>query len=179
MEIHDDDFRRFYQTDRSTFRALTSFLNPKTRKYQGECIQVSPHKMVGITLCYLGSRFTYRQLSGLFGLSDQCVFQITEYIMQLLNEKSKFVIKWPKKEDYHSVADEFNKKMKRQFPNIIGAIDGCHVRISHSKDEAQAYYNYKNFHSIQLQAVCLHDRKLIIQISKVYNHLLWKFLFKI
>ena len=28
-------------------------------------------------------------------------------------------------------------------------------------NEAQAYYNYKNFHSIQLQAVCLYDRKLL------------------
>ena len=79
--------------------------------------------------------------------------------MELLNEKSKLVIKWPKKEDYRAIADEFNHKVRRQFPNIIGAIDGCHIRISHSKDEAQAYYNYKNFHSIQLQAACLHDRK--------------------
>ena len=93
MEIHDDDFRRFYRMDRSTFKALTAFLEPKTRAYQDGRVQVSPHKMVAITLCYLGSRFTYRQLSGLFGLSDQCVFQITEYIMQLLNDKAKYVIK--------------------------------------------------------------------------------------
>ena len=145
--------------DRSTFRALTSFLHPKTRMYQGGRVQVTPHKMVAVTLCYLGSHFTYRQLSVMFGLSDQCVFQITEYIMDLLNEKAKFVIKWPKKEEYRNIADEFNRKPKRQFPNIVGAIDGCHICISHSKDEVQAYYNYKNFHSIQLQAVCLYDRK--------------------
>ena len=159
MDIHDDDFRKFYRMDRSTFRALTGFLNPKARTYQGERVQVGPYKMVAITLCYLGSRFTYRQLSGLFGLSDQCVFQVTEYIMKLLNDKSKFVIKWPKKEDYMTIAREFNNKARQQFPNIIGVIDGCHIRISHSKNETQAYYNYKNFHSIQLQAVCLYDRK--------------------
>ena len=96
--------------DRSTFTALTAYLNPPTRSYQGGRVQVGPHKMVAITLCYLGSRFTYRQLSGMFGLSDQCVFQITEYIMGLLNEKSKHVIKWPKKEEYPEIAGEFNKK---------------------------------------------------------------------
>ena len=158
-ELHDDDFRRFYRMDRSTFTALTAFLNPPTCRYQGGRVQVGPHKMVAVTLCYLGSHFTYRQLSGLFGLSDQCVFQITEFIMGLINEKSKFVIKWPKKDEYHKIAAEFNRKARHQFPNIIGAIDGCHIRISHSKDEAQAYYNYKSFHSIQLQAVCLYDRK--------------------
>ena len=124
-------------------------------------MQVSPHKMVAITLCYLGSRFTYRQLSGMFGLSDQCIFQITEYIMAILNDKAKFVIKWSKKEDNQQIAMEFISKPRCQFPNIIGAIDGCHIRISHSKDEAQVYYNYKNSHSIQLQAVCLLDRKFI------------------
>ena len=79
--------------------------------------------------------------------------------MKLLNDKSKFVIKWPKREEYSTIGTEFNNKARRQFPNIIGAIDGCHIRISHAKNEAQAYYNYKNFHSIQLQAVCLYDRK--------------------
>ena len=159
MDIYDDDFRRFYQMDRSTFRVLTGFLNPKSRTYQGGRVQVGPHKMVAVTLCYLGSQFTYRQLSGLFGLSDQWVFQVTEYIMKLLNDKCKFVIKWLKKENYSTIASEFNNKARRQFPNIIGAIDGCHIHISHAKNEAQAYYNYKNFHSIQLQAVCLYDHK--------------------
>ena len=105
--------------DKSTFRALTAFLNPQTHKYQGGRVQVSPHKMVAVTLCYLGSHFTYRQLAGMFGLSDQCVFQITEFIMGLLNKKSKFVIKWPKKDDYQKIVDDFNKKPRRQFPKII------------------------------------------------------------
>ena len=86
-------------------------------------------------------------------------FPDNRIIVGLINEKSKFVIKWPKKDEYHKIAAEFNRKARRQFPNIIRGIDGYHIRISHSKDEAQAYYNYKNFHSIQLQAVCLYDRK--------------------
>ena len=95
--LHDDEFRRFYRMDKSTFRALTSFLNPQTRSHQGGRVQVSPHKMVGITLFYLGSKVTYKCLSGIFGLSEECVFHITEYVMQLLNGKCGEVIKWPKK----------------------------------------------------------------------------------
>ena len=159
--LHDDEFRRFYRMDKSTFRALTSFLNPVTRNYQGGRVQVAPHKMVGITLFYLGSKVTYKALSGIFGLSEECVFHITEYILKLLNEKCAEVIKWPKKEDYECIAKEFNSKEKRQFPNIIGALDGCHIRISHAKEEDKAYYNYKHFHSIQLQAICLYNRRFI------------------
>ena len=42
---------------------------------------------------------------------------------------------------------------------MIGAVDGCHVRISPNEDENQAYRNYKCYHSIHLQAVCTSDRK--------------------
>ena len=160
-QLHDDDFRRFYRMDRSTLSALTQYLNPQARQYQGGRKQVSPHKAVAITLCYLGSKFTYKQLAGIFGLSDECVFAITENIMKLLNDRCGEIIKWPKKQEYEAIASEFNRKKKRRFPNIIGAIDGCHVRISHSKDEEKAYYNYKHFHSVQLQAVCSFDRKFI------------------
>ena len=48
---------------------------------------------------------------------------------------------------------------KRKFPNIIGAIDGCHIRISPRRNERNAYYNFKHYHSVHLQAVCSYDRK--------------------
>ena len=147
--------------DKSIFRALTGFLNPVTQIYQGGRLQVAPHNMVGITLFYLGLKVTYKALSGISGLSEECVFHIREYIMQLMNDKCSEVIKWPKKEEYEAIAKEFNSKEKCQFLKIIGALDGCHMRIAHLKEEDKAYYNYKHFHSIQLQAICLHNRRFI------------------
>ena len=47
----------------------------------------------------------------------------------------------------------------RKFPNIIGAIDGCHIRISPKHEERIAYYNFKHYHSVHLQAVCIADRR--------------------
>ena len=53
-----------------------------------------------------------------------------------------------------------NKKtFSRQFPNVIGAVDGCHIRISPNDDERNAYFNFKHYHSIHLQAVSSYDRK--------------------
>ena len=158
-DLADDDFRRYYRMDRATFRALTSYLNPKTRKYQGGRVQVLPHKQVGMTLCFLGSRMTYHQLAGIFGISEECFIRTTNYVMQLLNDHCRDLIKWPRKEDYLSISENFNKKKKRQFPNIVGAIDGCHIRIAPRRNEIQTHRNFKNFHSIHLQAVCLNYRK--------------------
>ena len=158
-EIGDDDFRRYYRMDRGTFEALKSFLNPKLRTYQGGREQVSAHKMLGMTLFFLGSRLPYFHLAGIFGVSNECFIRSTNYIIDILNQKCGDIIKWPRKEDYKEISQKFNESPKRKFPNVIGAIDGCHIHISPNKSEIQTYRNFKQFHSIHLQAVCLADRK--------------------
>ena len=112
-ELEDDDFRRYYRMEKGTFAALVSYLNPKIRKYQGGRQQVPPAKMVAITLCFLGSTMPYWQLSGIFGLSEECFIRITDYVMELLMQKSGELIKWPAKDDYKSIARHFNRKKKR------------------------------------------------------------------
>ena len=129
--------------DKGTFRALTVYLNPKTRNYQGGRVQVRPQKMVAMTLCYLGSKLPYKQLSGIFGVCEECYIRTTNHVLELLVGKSKEIIKWPSKEKYREIADEFNQNRHHSFPNVIGAIDGCHIRISASASEKNAYYNFK------------------------------------
>ena len=104
-------------------------------------------------------KLPYFQISGIFWVSSECFIRSTNYIIKLLNEKCPDVIKWPRKEDYKKIADSFNESWRRQFLNEIGAIHGCHIRISPKKSEIQSYRNFKQFHSIHLQAVCLADRK--------------------
>ena len=145
--------------DRATFEALKTFLNPSVCMYQGGREQISPHKMLGMTLFFLGLKLPYFQMSGIFGVSSECFIWNTNYIIQLLNEKCPDVIKWPHKEDYKKIAENFNESGKRQFSNVIGALDGCHIWISPKKCEIQSYRNFKQFHSIHLQAVCLADHK--------------------
>ena len=112
-QLEDDDFRRYYRMDKGTFRALLAFLNPQSRKYQGGRKPVSAAKMIGMTLCYLGCQMPYWQLSGIFGISEECFIRITDYIMELLMGKSGEVIKWPKKDEYNYIASQFNRKRKR------------------------------------------------------------------
>ena len=107
----------------------------------------------------MGTRLPFKQLASIFGISEECFICTTDQIMTILNEKSKQLIKWPAKEECPDIAAEFDKSCKRKFPNIIGAIDGCHVRIQPKNSERTPYYNFKKFHSIHLQAVCTADRK--------------------
>ena len=116
-ELHDEDFRRYYQMDKATFQALTTYLNPKIRKYQGGRKQVRPHKMVGMTLFFLGCKLPFWQISGIFGVSEECCIRIIEYTLGLLVSKSGEVIKWPAKDQYRHVAAAFNCNNKR-FENV-------------------------------------------------------------
>ncbi len=55
------------------------------------------------------------------------------------------------------MAQVFYAMGQHDFPNIIGAIDSCHVHVSQPLQQPTAFYKCKRFHSIILQAVCAPD----------------------
>ena len=155
----DEDFRRYFRMNSTTLRSLCQFLKAKKRSYQGGREQIPASKAVAITVAFLGSQLPYKQLSYFFGVFEYAFIRTTEYVMKLMKDKSQLIIKWPEKKDYADIAADFNSKRLRCFPNVIGCIDGCHIRIAAKKNERGPYYNYKRFHSVHLQVVCLNDRK--------------------
>lgn len=55
-------------------------------------------------------------------------------------------------EDWLVIANGFYTKAN--FPNCLGAIDGKHIRIIKPEHTGSLYYNYKNYFSIVLLAIC-------------------------
>ncbi|XP_077485398.1 uncharacterized protein LOC144095595 [Amblyomma americanum] len=45
------------------------------------------------------------------------------------------------------------------FPQAVGALEGCHFPVSPPKDKATDYYNYKGWHSVILLALVDHKYK--------------------
>lgn len=43
---------------------------------------------------------------------------------------------------------------KAQFPNCVGAVDGKHIRLECPKNSGTFYYNYKQYFSLILMAIC-------------------------
>lgn len=69
------------------------------------------------------------------------------------------LVKFPQQEEFAVIGSEFARKGGSQiFNNCIGALDGTHIRIQ-SNDEA--YFNRKQYKSIQMQCLCDHKGKFI------------------
>ncbi|VEN62190.1 unnamed protein product [Callosobruchus maculatus] len=77
---------------------------------------------------------------------------------RFLSNLSPSIIKWPDQAGKNIIEQNFREK---GFPGIIGAIDGCHIKIDKPSNDPDSYINRKGFYSIQMHAVCDHRRKII------------------
>lgn len=66
----------------------------------------------------------------------------------------------PTTTEWKRIADRFEELWN--FPNCCGAIDGKHVRIEAPWNSGSLFYNYKNHHSIVLQAVVDAEGKFLV-----------------
>jgi hypothetical protein len=53
-------------------------------------------------------------------------------------------------EDWINIADKFYDLTN--FPNVIGAVDGKHVRVAKPENSGSKYFNYKKYFSQVLMA---------------------------
>ena len=68
--------------------------------------------------------------------------------------------------------NEISQKFEREknFPGIIGFIDGCHIPIKQPSYQRRYYYNRKDFYSVVLQGRNKQIRSCIIffQIQNIF-----------
>ena len=110
-------------------------------------------KQLLCTLWVLGNPEALRSIGDRFDMAESTVYNTYRRMVRTINEHlaPKF-IKWSKH------IDQFDK-LKETFgtgglPDVIGAIDGCHIPIKAPRENDSEYINRKCFHSLQLQAVC-------------------------
>ncbi|KAJ8975441.1 hypothetical protein NQ317_014199 [Molorchus minor] len=68
------------------------------------------------------------------------------------------IIKWPNDVEKRVSEEHF---WENGFPNVLGAIDGSHIKIDKPDTDPDSYINRKGYYSIQMQAVCDHTQKIL------------------
>lgn len=156
----DASFRSHFRMNKATFEIV---LNNIARSHQfekrdevfGGREQINPEKSLLITLWVLATPDSYRSVGDRFNVGKSTVFVCLNKVINAILEKlSSKVIKWPSQQEYQSIAQRFNRY---GLPNVIGAIDGCHIPIKKPSEHSEDYFNRKKFYSMVLQAVCRHD----------------------
>ena len=113
---------------------------------------VPTKKKILITLWYLSSQESLVRIADRFGVTEFIVIKARRQVMKSLIDRMDKFIKWPNVEQRKDMARRIERT--RRFPNVIGCIDGTHIKIAAPKEDSAAYVNRKSFHSINVQAVC-------------------------
>jgi len=117
---------------------------------------ISVEKKVLILLYYMGTQASDYAIAHKFGVSDSSVHRCVHELVNVIYEDLQAAfIKWPKGQYDETVIAGFHEKQR--IHNVIGAIDGSHIKISSPSKQPADYVNRKNYHSIIMQAVCGHN----------------------
>ena len=93
-------------------------------------------------------------LSFSFRIGKSTLSKVISETCQMIYEclKDKFLQPPETESDWGKIARSFEELWN--MPNVIGSIDGKHIRIQCPKFSGTQFYNYKGFFSIVLLAVC-------------------------
>ena len=85
----------------------------------------------------------------LLGVDQSTVSRIVNRVTNAFLRRMNQFIVWPDQRK----ADENKRSFyrMRRFPNVIGCVDGTHVRIQTPFDQEHEFVNRKNYHSINVQ----------------------------
>lgn len=112
---------------------------------------ITPEKKLLISLWFISHQDTVHRMSDRFNVTDSSILRCRDQIFSvvLYSLKKKFIFLPDDENVKNTIINDFYTTS--QFPNVLGVIDGTHIRIVAPHGHPQADVNRKKFHSIVLQ----------------------------
>lgn len=162
----NDEFRKRYRFSKNTFDFITDLLRESlerpTKRHQAFSVDVQ----VAIALRYYATGSFQLTIGDTLNVSQPGAFKILDAFSHAVDEQlfDRFV-NFPT--DQEQIRGTKRKFMELGgFPNVIGAIDGCHIPILAPQDHEYAFVNRKGWHSINVQAACDHQGRFTNLVVK-------------
>ena len=116
---------------------------------------------MAITLYWLADTAQYGTIANLFGVGKSTVCgivkQLCEVIVRILLPRYIYVLR--SRQEVQEKIDGFESRAR--FPQVVGAVDDCHVPIIGPEQSPNDYINRKGFHSLILQGLVDFDYRLL------------------
>ncbi|XP_037940435.1 putative nuclease HARBI1 [Teleopsis dalmanni] len=161
-DMSDEEFKRQFKIERKTAEKIISRFSQSKflpNQINGGRNRIGDRKSVFMYVWYVISTVSYRELSGLFGVSASVAWCTVRSVTEFLISISHEFVNWPRGKAALESMEKFQNI--QNIPGVIGAIDVIYIPIRAPKLHKGDYLNHKNKYSIALQAVVDADKKFI------------------
>lgn len=100
---------------------------------------------------FLSTGETFHSLAFSFRISPSWISKIVKEVFETIKRKMLFLMPSPTRDTFVSTEKKIRERWN--FPNVVGCLDGKHVRIWCPDKSGSLYFNYKNYYSIILFAL--------------------------
>lgn len=148
------DWLENFRMSKEAFNRLCNELSPHIAKRDTNYRKaIAVRHRVAITLYWLADTAHYRTIANLFGVGKSTVCcivrQVCEVIVRLL--LPRYIYLPQNRQEIQEKIECFEDRAG--FPQVVGAVDGCHVPIIAPQQSPDDYVNRKGFHSLLLQGL--------------------------
>lgn len=100
---------------------------------------------------YIATGESFHSLAFSFRISASWISKIVKEVFDSIKRNMLFLMPCPTIDTFVSTEKIFRQRWN--FPNVVGCLDGKHIRIWCPDKSGSLYYNYKNYFSIILFAL--------------------------
>ena len=156
MQMDNFTLQRHIRFDLAQFSTFVGYLiemgHDETDLSFGGKPRISIQKKGLVFLWYMANNNSFREMSDKFNITQSSVYRIIKRILNDITYISSKYIKWPTPQQKLYNARKFLNKSGQR--NVIGVIDGCHIKIQKPSTHGDNYLNRKGYFSLLLQGVC-------------------------
>ena len=151
--IPEEYFRQQLRVNRNTFETILHILGPRLERRNTrfrDCIP--PAKVLALGLYRLAHGNSYSTIGPVFNVGKSTVIEAVQDVVKGLYELRDEYIKFPETiAEVSSSIATFGDLTN--LPNVVGAIDGSHIRIKAPNDSAPDYFSRYQQHDFIIQAI--------------------------
>lgn len=156
----ETEFKEAFRINRDSFNYLLERFVSHDIYTSLRGTAISADKHLGIFLWFAAHEACcFRDLRDRFNVAIGTVHNIIVRVTYFMSDLATDHIIWPDEGEKKITAEYFHAR--KGFPNVCGLIDGSHVKFDPPKDKSFDFYNRKKETTIQMQAVCNHNKQII------------------
>ncbi|KAK0420206.1 hypothetical protein QR680_014564 [Steinernema hermaphroditum] len=169
LRTDDKRFMKYLRMKPATFDRLLFLVEQQLEQKRSQCNNITAEEMLVITLRFLATGASFHSLHFTFRLGVSTVSMVVRTMCTAIINALADNVHLPESEnEWLEVSQLFEDRWS--FPNVLGAIDGKHVRIKRPENSGSLYFNHKGWFSTVLLAISDARYKFLYYSIGSYGH---------